>query len=190
MSPVDRRKTGSKHHILTCGNGLPLAITLSAANVNDHLVLPELLDNVSPLRGRPGRPRRRITTLTADKGYDYPRVYNELRQRGIAGYIPRRGTRDKVSGRWIIEQFLALLAPIPTLRDPLGTPHRHPPQIPRPRSRTHLLATVEQPNPIGALNVPMRHDCSSRGGVRPITRVVNCCTCGLFDRGFGSSFQQ
>lgn len=53
------------HHILTSGNGLPLAITLSAANVNDHLVLPELLDKVGPLRGRPGRPRRRITTLIA-----------------------------------------------------------------------------------------------------------------------------
>lgn len=23
--PVDRAKTGSKHHVLTCGNGLPLA---------------------------------------------------------------------------------------------------------------------------------------------------------------------
>ncbi|MGW4532530.1 transposase [Nocardia sp. NPDC004340] len=54
-SPVDRRETGSKHHILLCGNRLPLAITLSAANVNDHLVLPELLDKVRPLRGRPGR---------------------------------------------------------------------------------------------------------------------------------------
>ncbi|WP_085999420.1 IS5 family transposase [Nocardia takedensis] len=108
-SPVDRRKTGSKHHILTCGNGLPLAITLSAANVNDHLVLPELLDRVRPLRGRPGRPRRRIATLIADKGYDYPRVYDELRQRGITAYIPRRGTHDKVSGRWIVEQSLALL---------------------------------------------------------------------------------
>ncbi len=72
-------------------------------------MLPELLDKVRPLRGRPGRPRRRITTLIADKDYDYPRVYDELRKRGITGYIPRRGTRDKVSGRWIIEQSLALL---------------------------------------------------------------------------------
>ncbi|MGW0634939.1 transposase [Nocardia salmonicida] len=109
-SPVDRRKTGAKHHILTCGNGLPLAIVQSAANVNDHLVLPELLDRVRPLRGRPGRPREKITTLIADKGYDYPRVYAELEQRRITGYIPRRGTRDKVTaGRWIVEQTLALL---------------------------------------------------------------------------------
>ena len=99
-----------KHHILTCGNGLPLAIVQSAANINDHLVLPELLDRVRPLRGRPGRPREKITTLIADKGYDYPRVYDELEQRRITGYIPRRGTRDQVTaGRWIVEQTLALL---------------------------------------------------------------------------------
>ncbi|WP_440446564.1 IS5 family transposase [Nocardia amamiensis] len=108
-SPVDRRKTGSKHHILTCGNGLPLAVALSGANVNDHLMLPELLDRVRPLRGRTGRPRHRIKTLIADKGYDYPRVYDELQQRRITGYIPRRGTHDKVTGRWIVEQSLALL---------------------------------------------------------------------------------
>src|SRR5690606_36549954 len=107
---VDRAKTGSKHHILTCANGFPLAVTLSAANVNDHLLLPELLDRVQPLRGRSGPPRHRIKTLIADKGYDYPRVYEELRQRRITGHIPRRGTRDKVTaGRWIVEQTLALL---------------------------------------------------------------------------------
>ncbi|WP_324188439.1 IS5 family transposase [Nocardia higoensis] len=108
-SPVDRAKTGSKHHVLTCANGFPLAVTLSAANVNDHL-LPELLDRVRPLRGRCGPPRHRIKTLIADKGYDYPRVYEELRQCRITGHIPRPGTRDKVTaGRWIVEQTLALL---------------------------------------------------------------------------------
>src|SRR5690606_9380696 len=66
---VDRAKTGSKHHILTCANGFPLAVTLSAANVNDHLLLPELLDRVRPLRGRSGPPRHRIKTLIAD-GWD------------------------------------------------------------------------------------------------------------------------
>ncbi|MGS2805748.1 IS5 family transposase [Nocardia sp. MW-W600-9] len=58
-SPVDRRKTGAKHHILTCGTGLRLAVVQSAANVNDHLVLPELLNRVRPLRGRPGDHARR-----------------------------------------------------------------------------------------------------------------------------------
>nr|WP_280345974.1 IS5 family transposase [Nocardia neocaledoniensis] len=109
-SPVDRGKTGSKHHLLTCGNGFPLVVELSAANVNDHLMLAPVLDGLRPLRGRAGPPRRRIKNLVTDKGYDYPSVYTELRQRGITGYIPRRGTRDKVTaGRWIVEQTFALL---------------------------------------------------------------------------------
>lgn len=79
-------------------------MALSAANVNDHLMLPTLLDRVRPLRGRAGRPRRRITTLIADKGYDYPSVYSELRQRHITGYIAQRGTRNKVTASlWIVE---------------------------------------------------------------------------------------
>ncbi len=85
-------------------------MTLTAANLNDHLALPELLDRLQPLRGRPGRPRHQIENLIGDKGYDYPSVYAELRKRRITGYIPRRGTRDKVTaGRWIVEQTIALL---------------------------------------------------------------------------------
>ncbi|MBH0775957.1 hypothetical protein IT779_06620 [Nocardia sp. NEAU-351] len=44
--------------------------------------MPESLDGVRPLPGRPERPRHQITTLIADNGYDYPRVYDDLRQRG------------------------------------------------------------------------------------------------------------
>jgi transposase len=107
---VDRAKTGSKHHVLTCDNGVPLAVGLSAGNVNDHLVLPELLDRLRPLRGRRGQPRRRVKILIADKGYDYPNTRAELDRRGITAYIPRRGTRDDVQPvRWVVEQTLALL---------------------------------------------------------------------------------
>ena len=51
-------------------------------------------------RTEPGRPcQDRVQTPLAD-----------LRQRGITGYIPRRGTRDKVTaGHWIVEQTFALL---------------------------------------------------------------------------------
>lgn len=109
-SPVDRAKTGSKHHLLTCGNGLPLVVELTAANVNDHLALPGLLNKVPPLRGRVGRPRTRVKALVADKGYDYPATRAELAKRRITAYIPRRGTRDNVQPiRWVVEQTLALL---------------------------------------------------------------------------------
>ncbi len=34
-SPVDRGRTGSKHHLLTDPSGIPLAITLTGGNRND-----------------------------------------------------------------------------------------------------------------------------------------------------------
>jgi hypothetical protein len=34
-SPVDRARPGSKHHLLTDGNGIPLAVTLTGGNRND-----------------------------------------------------------------------------------------------------------------------------------------------------------
>lgn len=34
-SSVDRRKSGSKHHLICDGNGIPLKVITTAANVND-----------------------------------------------------------------------------------------------------------------------------------------------------------
>lgn len=34
-SPVDRAKTGSKHHVIADGNGIPLAVSLTGGNRND-----------------------------------------------------------------------------------------------------------------------------------------------------------
>ncbi len=109
-SPVDRRKTGSKHHVLTCGNGVPLAVTLSGANSGDHLMLPEPLDRVRPLRGRPGPPRRRITTLSPTRATTTRASTTNWHNDISPATSVRRGTRDKgTAGRWIVEQTLALL---------------------------------------------------------------------------------
>jgi Transposase DDE domain len=62
-SPVDRSRPGSKHHLLTDGNGIPLAITLTGGNRNDITQLIPLSDAVPPVRGKPGRPRRRPRCL-------------------------------------------------------------------------------------------------------------------------------
>ncbi len=34
-SPVDRRKPGSKHHLITDASGVPLAVTLTGGNRNN-----------------------------------------------------------------------------------------------------------------------------------------------------------
>ncbi|MFD2118459.1 IS5 family transposase [Streptomyces cirratus] len=69
-SPVDRRKTGSKHHLICDGRGTPLKVITTAANVNDVTQTLALVDGIPPVAGRPGRPRRRPDALLGDKGYD------------------------------------------------------------------------------------------------------------------------
>src|SRR4029078_4025539 len=58
-NPTDRRRAGSKHHLLTDACGVPLASTLTGANVNDITQLLALLEVVPPVRGKGGPPRRR-----------------------------------------------------------------------------------------------------------------------------------
>src|SRR3954470_9558648 len=69
-SPVDRRKKGSKHHIIVDAKGTPLAATVTAANVPDVKQLEPLVDAIPPVRGKPGRPRRRPKEVYADRAYD------------------------------------------------------------------------------------------------------------------------
>ena len=93
--------------------GVPLALTLSAANVHDSLQLEPLLDAVRPIRGLWGRPRRRPAKLHADKGYDFDRCRAACRRRGIIPRIARRGVESSERlgrHRWVVERTLGWLA--------------------------------------------------------------------------------
>ncbi|WNM29292.1 IS5 family transposase [Streptomyces sp. Li-HN-5-11] len=110
-SPVDRRKTGSKHHLICDGRGTPLKIITTAANVNDVTQTLALVDGIPPVAGRPGRPRRRPDSLLGDKGYDSNLNRRELSKRRILPVISRRGASN-IKGlgklRYVIEQTFAL----------------------------------------------------------------------------------
>ena len=58
-NPTDRRKPGSKHHLITDAQGIPLATTLTGANRHDLTQLLPLVEAIPPIRGQRGRPRRR-----------------------------------------------------------------------------------------------------------------------------------
>lgn len=75
-SPTDRGKIDVKRHILTDGYGVPISVTVSAANVHDSKMLEDIVDAV-PLRG--GRGGRRPINICLDKAYDSRRV--EARQK-------------------------------------------------------------------------------------------------------------
>ena len=112
-NPTDRGKAGTKRHVLTDAQGIPLAIRLTGANVHVSVVLEEMVDAVPPIRQSWGPPRRRPTKLHADKAYDHRRCRKECRARSIAPRIARRGvdTSEKLGWhRWVVERAFARLA--------------------------------------------------------------------------------
>ena len=92
---------------------MPLTIALTGAHVHDSKVFEDLIDSITPVKGKRGRPRRRPEKLHADKGYDYPRCRRFLRKRGIKARIARRGVESSERlgrHRWVVERTLAWLS--------------------------------------------------------------------------------
>ena len=118
-NPTDRRKPGSKHHVITDANGTPLAAILTGANRHDVTQLLPLVDAVPPVRGKRGRPRRRPERLYADRAYDSRCSRESLRSRHITPVIAKRGAGHG-SGlgvyRWVVERTLAWLHQFRRLR--------------------------------------------------------------------------
>ena len=85
---------GSTIHLVTEGNGLPLAFLVTAANVSEVTVGLKVIDQVKVPRPQ-GRPRQRPASLAADKSYDSADFRGELRRRGIQPSIPRRVWKNR-----------------------------------------------------------------------------------------------
>lgn len=105
-NPTDRGKQGTKRHLVVEGHGIPLAVTVSAANVHDSKMLEATVDAIQPIRRPRGRPRKRPHKLHADKGYDFAHCRTALRKRGIIPRIARRGVKSKEKlgrHRWVVD---------------------------------------------------------------------------------------
>ena len=92
--PTDRGKSGSKHHVLTDAHGIPLAATVTAANVNEVTQALQTLLDMPPVGGKPG-PKR-----------------EELRRRGIKPFIPdQKAPHGSGLGvfRWFVERTISWL---------------------------------------------------------------------------------
>jgi IS5 family transposase len=86
--------------------GIPLALTLSAANVHDIKMLGVTRDAIAPIRRPCGRPRKRPAKLHADKAYDAAEQRSEVRRRGITPRIARHGVEsaERLGRRWGVER--------------------------------------------------------------------------------------
>ena len=106
-NPTDRGKLGVKRHVLTDGDGVPLSVLITGANVHDKWMVAAALDAVVL---RAPRGPRRPKNLCLDKGYDYADAEAAVRARRIIPHIRRRGEQPMVGcvrgkpRRWVVER--------------------------------------------------------------------------------------
>ena len=85
---------------------------MTGANDHDVTQLLPLVDGISPIRGKQGRPRRRPRCVQGDRAYDSRSHRQALAARGIRPLLARRNTPHG-SGlgktRWVVERTLAWL---------------------------------------------------------------------------------
>ncbi|WP_404822500.1 transposase [Noviherbaspirillum aerium] len=77
---TNRRKAGSKHHLIVDAAGTPLNIRTGASRHDSTQIMP-LLDDVSFLGGRRGQPLCKPNWVQTDRAYDCASV--------IAPGVPR-----------------------------------------------------------------------------------------------------
>jgi len=93
-------------------HGIPLAVMLTAANVNEVTMIEAVVDAIPPIRRPRGRPRRRPAKLHADKGYASAAKRRALRARGIIPRIARPwiDSSERLGRhRWVVERTLSWL---------------------------------------------------------------------------------
>lgn len=118
-SPVDRRKSGSKHTVMTDRNGVPLAILTAGANASDHTQIFPILLDFPRVGGKPGRPKELPDEVYADRGYDSDDTRALLAWLGIEPNIARRNS-EHGSGlgkvRWVVERTIGWIKGLRRMR--------------------------------------------------------------------------
>jgi putative transposase len=109
-NPTDRSKPGMKDHILVDDRGIPLSIFVTAANVNDHTVLPDLIENYAVVRPMPSVSKPQHICL--DAAFDNePTRWTLCREFYFPHIAPKGGRPDDAphhpggrAHRWVVER--------------------------------------------------------------------------------------
>lgn len=123
-NPTDRSKLGTKRHILTDKEGIPISVVISSANTHDIKLVTEVVDS-AVIRRRPSsyktkpEKRRKLQHLCLDKAYKSEPDEQELIKLGYVLHIPHKRkkgdeikaetqqilNRKKYSARrWVVER--------------------------------------------------------------------------------------
>jgi putative transposase len=115
-NPTDRAKSGSKRNVLVDRRGVPLALTIAAANKQDYQCADETLHHLVIRRSwRDRTGQRRVLYLCGDKGYDFAEVHAVAQRLGYRTHIAHRRRRGEpepppIKGRkhparrWVVER--------------------------------------------------------------------------------------
>ena len=124
-NPVDRSKLGTKRHILTDRQGIPLSAIITSASTHDIKAVTDVIDNsvikrtfVSSKPKEGMKQRSRHNHLCLDRAYQSKSIEQEIIKRGYVLHIPykrKRGQRkeDKINQkrysssknkRWVVER--------------------------------------------------------------------------------------
>jgi putative transposase len=75
-NPTDRGKLGTKRHVLTDVQGIPLSVVITAANTPDMKAAVNTLDNI--VIKRPScKMCNTKQNLCLDRGYDFQEIHDE-----------------------------------------------------------------------------------------------------------------
>src|SRR3954454_14346898 len=124
-NPTDRSKLGTKRHILTDKNGIPLSTVITPASVHDIKAVLDVIDNsvikkpfVSTKSKEGIRRLWKYQHLCLDRAYSSKTVRPQIIKRGYVPHIPYKRKRGQVkkenpyhqkyysakNKRWVVER--------------------------------------------------------------------------------------
>ena len=80
-NPTDRGKLGTKRHVLTDGQGIPLSVVITAANTHDMKAAINTLDNIV-IKRPSSKMFKKKQNLCLDKGYDFQETKDYVIKKG------------------------------------------------------------------------------------------------------------
>jgi IS5 family transposase len=120
-NPTDRNKLGSKRHILTDKDGIPLSTFITSANTHDVTVATNTIDNIvikrppssssiTKYRNNNNNKKKKKQNLCLDKAYHSKEVEQEIIKRGYIPHVRHRReakkkhTKKHPTRRWVVER--------------------------------------------------------------------------------------
>ena len=96
--------------MLTEANGLPIGLAVAGANRNDMKLVRMTIDSIPVDRPKPTREQPQ--GMCMDKGYDYEKVRETVREFGFTAHIRSRGEEAQAlkreagfkARRWVVER--------------------------------------------------------------------------------------